>query len=170
MPLGVSRGQRRSWGYRSGMHGKGYRPQSLRRQALGTIGLGRGRSEGRALAAFNAFPAIATAFPDILGDIVIETTRAIASKAAASAPARSGRLRESGVTIFRRRGGHVTTGRIEFKAIDPTKSDPRHLYAFYVEVGTVNTPSEPFLLPAVIEERAEFVTRLLRIESRLAGR
>lgn len=138
----------------------GYRPQSLRKQAIGKITTGR---------AFNDLPAIIAAFPDVISAIVAETTEEVAREARATAPIRTGRLRASVKTRYghRRGDGMVLSGRIDVKARDPERNDPKHLYAWYVEVGTVHTKAQPFLLPAVIANRPVFLGKLGHLESRL---
>jgi hypothetical protein len=142
-------------------------PSRQRRGPIGSVGPGR---------SFNHFPAIMKAFPDVIGDIIVETTEAIGDDAAARAPVGEARpdapppgtLRASKKTRYGRdRGGHIVSGRIDFKAKDPTPADPSHLYPFYVEVGTHDTAAQPFLVPAVVEHRSGFLGELGDLESRL---
>lgn len=130
-----------------------------RRRSIGTI-----RPEA---GAFNHFAAIAQAFPGALEDIVRETTEALGEKAVNLAPRRTGHLATSKQTHYHRRESQVISGRVEFYATDPSGRRPAHEYAFYVEVGTVDTPAQPFVVPAIMEERGEFRSKLLALESRL---
>lgn len=175
------------------------RPKRRRSDPIASISLKRGRAEGRS---FNHFPAIMAAFPEAISDIVIETTAHVGVVAAARAPVQGeargrppgswngrrdvapGTLQRSMKTrYYKRRGTDITlTGRVDFKAVDPTAKDPRHSFAKAVEVGSVRTnasigrgsghyhvPAEPFLVPTVIDERPIFIARLKDLESRLPG-
>jgi len=145
----------------AGVAHKGYRPQSVSRRTIGTVKAGRG--------AFNLFPAIADAFPGALSDVVTEVTDAIAQDASSNAPVEAekrypsdpepGTLRDSWDVKLRnsKTTGEIVTGRVEFKAP----------YAFYVEVGTVHTRAQPFLVPAVMRGRALFNGLVEKLESRL---
>lgn len=146
----------------------GYQAQSARNRTVGTIKAGK---------SFNRFPEIIAAFPGALSAIVKETTeavaagarsRAIVGAARADAP-KPGTLRKSIKTRYskRRSDGNVQTGRIDVKAVDPTKDDPKHWYGWYVEWGTVHTAAHPFLVPSIIEQRPVFLGKLERLESRL---
>lgn len=163
------------------------------------ISVKRGRAEGRS---FNNFPAIIAAFPVAVSDIVVETTDHLGVLAAANAPVQGGahsRGRPHGswngrpdiapgtlqhsmkTRFFKRRGSDlVVTGRVDFKAVDPTAKEPQHTFAKAVEVGSVRTnrsigkgtgyhaiPPHPFLVPAIVSERPIFVARLKDLESRL---
>lgn len=172
----------------------GGRPKRVRTDPIGTIG---GRGLGRS---FNNFPAIAAAFPGALSDIVVETTEHLAVLAEARAPQQGssrgrphgswngrpdvavGTLRRSGKVRFAKRRGTdlVLTGRVDFKAEDPTAKEPHHSFAKAVEVGSVRTnvsigkgaghyhvPPEPFLVPSIIDERPIFIARIADLESRL---
>lgn len=146
----------------------GYRPQSRRRGAVGTITGARG---------FNHFPEIIAAFPGALSAIVKETTEQLARDAVNAAPIGKsvkgapapGTLRKSAKTRYAksRANGMVQTGRIDFKAVDPTREEPKHQYAWYVEWGTVHTPARHFLLPAIVKNRPVFQAKLRSLESRL---
>lgn len=148
----------------------GYRPQSRRKQAVGTIGAGR---------SFNNLPAIIAAFPDAISSIIRETTEDTAREAQSRAPLgtraegghKPGTLRASMKTRYSRRraDGMVLSGRIDFKAKDPTRADAKHLYAWYVEWGTVHQPAQHFLLPAVTNNRPRFLAKLGKLEQRLPG-
>jgi hypothetical protein len=173
------------------------RPKRRRSDPIGMISVKKGRQEGRS---FNNFPAIIAAFPQAVSDIVIETTEALGALAAEKAPEQGqsrgrapgswngrrdvapGTLKRSMRTrFFKRRGTDlVMTGRVDFKAVDPTKKDPKHTFAKAVEVGSVRTnasigkgsghyavPEEPFLVPAIVEMRPVFVANLKTLESRL---
>ncbi len=141
---------------------KGYRPQSQLNRSYGDIMLKRGRQEAAGVP-FNLFPQIGAHLPFILGDIVRETTENIAAKANASAPVRTGRMRDSQrVRYSHGKSGAIVSGRIDYKAIDPTAKEPKHEYAFLV-----NTRAQPFLLPALIDERSEFNRKLRNLESRM---
>jgi len=149
------------------------RPRS---DAVGQIRPTPGRAEGRA---FNHFPQIIAAFPDALSAIVKETTEAVARRAAAGAPEQAnprpgdpapGTLKASVRTrYFKRRGTDlVQTGRVEFTA----KDRRGHRYARPVEGGSIGrgkrrAPAEPFLVPAIMEERVAFVARAKTLEARL---
>lgn len=168
-----------------------------RQDPIGMISLKRGRAEGRA---FNNFPAIMAAFPDAVSDIVRETTEHLGVLAAAAAPVQGqsrgrppgswngrrdvapGTLQRSMRTRFYKRRGSdlVLTGRVDFKAVDPTRKEPRHSFAKAVEVGSVRLnrhigkgagyyaiPPQPFLVPSIVTERPIFVARLKGLESRL---
>lgn len=154
----------------------------VRHDAIGEIKPGR---------AFNNFPAIMAAFPEAISEIVKDTTEHLADLAEAAAPIQPtlgrpwhtgdvepGTLRESRKTrFFRRRGTDITlTGRVDFKAIDPSKNDAKHTFAKAVEVGATRRTkrgryyrirAQPFLVPAVIHERPVFIARLMDLESRL---
>jgi hypothetical protein len=83
--------------------------------------------------------------------------------------------------FYKKRGSDlVMTGRVDFKAVDPTAKDPKHSFAKAVEVGSVRTnksigkgsghyaiPPQPFLVPAIVAERPVFVARFKDLESRL---
>jgi len=173
------------------------RPRRQRSDPIGMISVKRGRAEGRS---FNNFPAIIAAFPEACSDIVKETTEHLGVLAAAKAPVQGeargrppgswngrrdvapGTLQRSMRTRFFKRKGTdmVQTGRVDFKAVDPTAKEPRHSFAKAVEVGSVRTnrsigkgaghyavPAEPFLVPAIVEERPIFVARFKDLESRL---
>lgn len=153
-----------------------------RYDAIGVIQPGR---------AFNHFPAIMAAFPGAISDIVRDTTEHLADLAEAKAPIQPtqgrpwhtgdvapGTLRKSRKTrYFKRRGTDITlTGRVDFKAVDPSKKDPKHGFAKPVELGadrtsasgkTYHIPAQPFLVPSVIQERPVFIARLQNLESRL---
>ena len=139
----------------------GYRPQSQRRQAVGSITPGK---------AFNNFPAIAAAFPDVIAAIINETAEAVGHEAQAAAPVgkgdpRPGTLQESmKIRYARNRAtGYTQSARIDFKAEWPKG----HRYAWFVEWGTVKDPAHPFLVPAVINNRGTFRAKLHALESRL---
>lgn len=138
---------------------RGYRPQSVLKKPLGEIRLKRGRMEAQGVN-FNLFPEIGAAFPFILGNIVIETTMGVAARADANVPDKTGRLRESQHIRYStaRNTGAVVTGRIDYNPEDPDGS--KHYYGWYVEMGTVKTKAQPFLLPALMAERSEFNRRL----------
>lgn len=173
------------------------RPRRRRSDPIGMISVKRGRQEGRS---FNNFPAIIAAFPEAISDIVIETTEHLGVLAAAKAPVQGqsqgrgpgswngrrdvapGTLQRSMRTRFFKRKGTdiVQTGRVDFKAVDPTAKEPKHSFAKAVEVGSVRTNAsigkgsgqyairpQPFLVPAIVEERPIFVARLKDLESRL---
>lgn len=177
----------------------GGRPKRRRSDPIGMISVKRGRAEGRA---FNNFPAIMRAFPEAVSAIVAETTVELGVMAAGKAPVQggsnsrgrpvgswngrkdvaSGTLQRSMRTrLFHRRGTDIVlTGRVDFKATDPTAKDPKHTFAKAVEVGSVRTnasigkgaghyaiPGHPFLVDSIVEERPRFVGRLLDLESRL---
>lgn len=145
---------------------KGYRPQSSLNRAIGKVNTGG--QVGRALGPgfFNNFPAIAAALPDALSDIVIETTESLVSRASAKAPVgETGQLRDAWQVTYRHRrtDGNVVSGRIQSIALN----DDGDFYGFYVEVGTTFSRAQPFLVPALVEERPEFVARLQGLEARL---
>lgn len=141
--------------------------------------------------AFNHFPAIMAAFPEAISSIVRDTTEILATVAVAAAPEQPtrgrpwhagdvapGTLRRSKkVRFFRRRGTDITiTGRVDFKAIDPSSNDAKHTFAKAVEVGATRRtkrgkyyriPAQPFLVPAVIRTRPVFIGQLQDLESRL---
>jgi hypothetical protein len=172
----------------------GGRPKRIRQDPIGTIG---GKGLGKS---FNNFPAIMKAFPLAISDIVIETTEELGRYAVAIAPEQGqsrgrppgswngrrdvapGTLKRSMKTRFyKRRGTDITlTGRVDFKAVDPTAKEPNHSFAKAVEVGSVRTnasigkgaghyqvPADPFLVPAIMVERPLFLERLHGLESRL---
>lgn len=164
----------------------GGRPKRIRTDPIGTIGR---REIGKA---FNNFPAIAAAFPEALSAIVVETTEELGDLAASNAPvqptrgrpwkpgdAPPGTIRRSKRVRFAKRRGTdiVLTGRVDFKAVDPTAADPKHTFAKAVESGSTRyrgrggghyrVPAEPFLVPAVEAERPRFVARIKDLESRL---
>jgi hypothetical protein len=178
------------------MAGVGGRPKRSRQDPIGEIRMKPGRQEF-----FNDFPRIMKAWPVAVSDIVIETTLELGRYAAMIAPVQGesrgrphgswngrpdiapGTLQRSMKTRFyRRRGTDITiTGRVDFKAKDPTAKDPNHTFAKAVEVGSVRTnasigkggghyaiPADPFLVPAVTVERPLFVERLMHLEDRLA--
>lgn len=171
------------------------RPRRQRSDPIGMISVKRGRAEGRA---FNNFPRIIAAFPDAVSDIVAETTEHLGALAAGNAPQQgSARGRAHGswngrpdvavgtlsrsmkTRLYRRRGSDlVMTGRVDFKAVDPSGS--KHTFAKAVEVGSVRTnrsigkggghyaiAAEPFLVPSIVAERPVFVARLQGLEARL---
>lgn len=147
--------------------GASYRPQSFRQRSVGSITPGR---------SFNHFPEIIAAFPLALSSIVVETTDDLLDDAKARAPVGEarrdapapGNLRDSGQKrFFKARDGGVVRGRVEFKAKDPTRSDPYHIYPWYVEWGTVHSPAHPFLVPAIIAQRPKFLAKLGALEERL---
>lgn len=165
------------------------RPRRNRQDAIGSISIRPGRAEGRA---FNNFPAIAAAFPEILSAIVIETTEELGALAESTAPVQPtrgrhwkpgdpapGTLKRSKRVRFAKRRGTdlVISGRVDFKATDPTAADPKHSFAKAVEVGSTRTrgrgrghyrvPAQPFLAPAVEHERPLFIARIKDLESRL---
>ena len=154
----------------------------VRNDAIGAIRPGK---------SFNNFPAIIAAFPRELSEIVEETTEHLADLAEAAAPIQPtrgrpwhrgdvapGTLRKSRKTrFFKRRGTDlVLTGRVDFKAIAPSRKDAKHTFAKAVEVGATRRtkggryyriPAQPFLVPSVIHERPVFIARLMDLESRL---
>lgn len=154
----------------------------VRNDAIGAIRPGK---------AFNHFPQIMAAFPEAISEIVRETTEHLADLAEAAAPIQPtrgrpwkagdvapGTLRRSRSTrFFRRRGTDTTiTGRVDFKAVAPSRKDPKHPFAKAVEVGATRRtkggryyriPAQPFLVPSVIHERPVFIARLQDLESRL---
>lgn len=176
----------------------GARPKRRRNDPIGTIGTYRGK--GGILRSFNGFPAIMRAFPEAISDIVVETTEHLAVLAVAKAPQQgqsrgrphgswngradvaSGTLRRSAKVRFAKRRGSdiVLTGRVDFKAKDPTAKEPNHSFAKAVETGSVRTnasigrggghyrvEAEPFLVPSIVTERPIFYARLAELESRL---
>lgn len=179
------------------------RGPSRRRRSdpIGTIGTSGGR--GGILRSFNGFPAIMAAFPEAISEIVVETTNHLAVLAVAKAPQQGqsrgrppgswngrrdvapGTLRRSAKVRFARRRGTsmVLTGRVDFKAKDPTAREPNHSFAKAVETGSVRTnasigrggghyrvAAEPFLVPSIVTERPIFYARLADLESRLPGK
>lgn len=146
------------------------RIQSQRNRRVGQIGSASGKF-------FNDFPKIMAALPGALSDIVRETTEDVAQEARAMAPIgkarkdapKPGTLRKSIKTRYskRRSDGMVLQGRIDAKAFEKEKSDPKHLYAWYVEWGTVHTPSRHFMVPALISNRPTFLAKLQHLEGRL---
>lgn len=173
----------------------GGRPKRVRQDPAGTIGGKRALRQQ-----FNNFPAIARAFPGALSDIVVETTDELAVVAAGRAPVQGqsrgraygswngrpdvapGTLRRSVKVRFAKRRGTdlVVSGRVDFKAVDPTAKEPNHSFAKAVEFGSVRTnasigkgaghykvPAEPFLVPSLMEERPRFIARIGTLESRL---
>lgn len=175
----------------------GARPKRVRTDPIGTVG---GRGLGLS---FNNFPAIIAAFPAAISDIVVETTEHLSVLAVAKAPQQGqsrgrppgswngrrdvapGTLRRSMKTRFYKRRGTdiVLTGRVDFKAVDPTAKEPNHSFAKAVEVGSVRTnasigkgaghykvEAEPFVVPAIVNERPIFMARLRSLESRLPRR
>ena len=165
------------------------RPTRRRSDPIGSISMRPGRAERRA---FNNFPAIMRAFPHEISEIVVETTEHLGVRAAAAAPVQGqsrgrpwrrgdpppGTLARSMRTRFARRRGTdiVLTGRVDFKAKQPTRRDPQHGFSKPVEVGSTrarpsgghySVPAQEFLVPAIIRERPIFVARLLNLESRL---
>lgn len=144
-----------------------YRPQSIRNRQLGGLTAPKG-------SAFNLFPEIADRVPAALGEIVIETTGNIATKADQKVPVgpdvgthKGGTLKASQRIIYyrSRTNGEVVTGRIDYMAVDPPGS--KHYYGFYVEVGTYKTRAQPFLLPSLISERQPFYDKCRHLEDRL---
>ncbi|HEY8818408.1 MAG TPA: hypothetical protein VIM25_06275 [Candidatus Limnocylindrales bacterium] len=167
------------------------RPKRQRQDPIGSIAMRPGRQEF-----FNLFPAIMARWPVAVSEIVVETTEELGRYAQAIAPVQGesrgrppgswngrrdvapGTLKRSMKTrYFKRRGTDITvTGRVDFKAIDPTAKDSRHTFAKAVEVGSVrvsrhgghySVPAEPFLVPAIEVERPIFVERLMGLEGRL---
>lgn len=165
------------------------RPKRVRQDPIGTIG---GKTEIRR--AFNNFPAIARAFPEVISAIVVETTNALGELAQAKAPvqpsrgrpwrlgdASPGTLKRSMKVRFAKRRGTdiVLTGRVDFKAVDPSKNDAKHTFAKAVEVGSTRNhyysirtrhyrvPAQPFLVPAIVVMRPIFIANLQTLESRL---
>jgi HK97 gp10 family phage protein len=147
---------------------RGYRPQSVLNRSLGDIKLSGSRAEGAGVP-FNLFPYLGDRVPQALGEIVVETTEIVARNADAKVPVLTGRLKASQRVRYSRsrQTGAVVSGRIDYKAIDPTANEPKHEYAFFVEVGTSKTRAQPFLLPALIEERQMFNYKCRTLESRL---
>lgn len=175
------------------------RPKRQRSGPIGSIKLSRGRAEG---ASFNDIPRIMAAFPQEISEIVKETTVELAAFAEANAPEQPHRGRPYGswngrpdvapgtlkrsvrVRFAKRRGTDITiSGRVDFKAVDPTRKEPNHSFAKAVEVGSVRTnrsigkgaghyriPADPFLVPALVAERPLFIERIARLESRLPRR
>lgn len=146
---------------------RGYRPQSVLKKPLGQIKLGKNRAEGQGVP-FNLFPQIADRLPGILGDIVVETTVAVAAGADSKVPVgKTGALKKSqAITYFHsRENGAIVTGRVAYDPEDPPGSG--HFYGFYVEVGGARGAAQPFLIPALIAERSEFNQKLRNIEDRL---
>jgi hypothetical protein len=165
------------------------RPKRSRQDPIAEIRMKRGRQEW-----FNNFPAIMAALPEEISKIVVQTTLEIGAESALAAPVQPtrgrpwrqgdiapGTLRRSMRTRFaRRRGTDITlTGRIDFKAKDPTQKDPKHTFAKAVEVGSTRrrpsgghyrVPAQPFLVPVVVRKRPVFVARLMDLESRLPRR
>jgi hypothetical protein len=166
-----------------------------RQDPIGEVRMKRGRKEW-----FNDFPRIMKRWPEAVSEIVIETTEELGRYAAMIAPEQGqsrgrphgswngrpdvapGTLKRSMKTrYYRRRGTDITlTGRVDFKAKDPTAKEPNHSFAKAVEVGSVRTnrsigkgaghysiPEDPFLVPAVVVERPLFVERLKGLEDRL---
>jgi HK97 gp10 family phage protein len=156
---GVSGAQRYNRLYK----GKGYRRQSDQhpQPSLGDIALRPGRAEGEGVA-FNLFPQFAAWLPRALAGVVVETTEAVARRATEKVPERTGTLKASQHIRFSKskQTGQIVSGRIDYKAVDPTAKEPNHEYAFFVEVGTHNTKAQPFLIPALIAERPEFNRRV----------
>lgn len=146
---------------------KGYRPQSVLNRPIGEVRLSRGRQEAKGVA-FNDFPEIGDRLPAILADIVVETTEAVARAADDKVPVgETGALKASQQVRYTkaRRTGQIVTGRIDYNPEDPPGS--KHYYGFYVEVGTVKSRAQPFLVPAVMGERDEFNRKLRNLEDRL---
>lgn len=137
---------------------------------------------------FNNFPAIIAAFPNVLSEIVAETTDDLGLLAAILAPVQPGRpgarrprssdptpgtLKRSGkIKVFRRRASDVVvTGRVDFEA----KDRRGHRYAKPVETGSLRrskrglrrVEAHPFLVDAIVTLRPVFVSRIASLESRL---
>jgi hypothetical protein len=142
--------------------------------------------------AFNHFPRIIAAFPEAISRIVVDTTEHVGLLSAAAAPVQGqargrpwrrgdpapGTLRASMRIRFAKRRGTdiVLTGRVDFKAKDPTRRDPNHRFAYPVEVGSTRrkagggyyrVANEEFLVPVVIRERPIFIARLKNLEAML---
>lgn len=161
MPMAASR-------FRQTYGKKGYRPQSVLKRSIGEVMLKRGRQEAAGVD-FNLFPALGDALPEVVSEIIVETTESVAGKADAKVPVRTGRLKASQRVRYSRSKatGTVITGRIDYKAIDPTENEPKHEYGFFVEVGGARGAAQPFLLPALISERQPFNARFRDLEKRL---
>lgn len=173
------------------MAGVAGRPKRVRTDPIGSIKPGK---------SFNNFPAIMAAFPEAISEIVAETTEHLGIRAMAAAPVQGsargrphgswngrpdvavGTLRASMKTrLFKRRGTDIVlSGRVDFKAVDPTAKEPNHSFAKAVEFGSTRlnstigrgaghyrVPNEQFLVPAIIRERPVFIARLKDLESRL---
>lgn len=138
---------------------KGYRPQSVLKRAIGEVKGGGAPSSG----SFNNIPAIIAAFPIAAANIVIESTEEFVAMAQARAPrGPTGDLATEVKTTYRDSKGGVMA-RVDFTA----KSEGDHLYPWYVEVGTVDTAAQPFVVPSIMDERHLFHARLRDLESRL---
>lgn len=162
------------------------RPKRRRSDPIGTIGKNDIRK------AFNNFPQIMAAFPEAVSEIVVETTVHLGQAAEAGAPVQGqargrawrrgdpppGTLRRSMKTrLFHRRGTDIVlSGRVDFKATQPTRRNPKHGFSKPVEVGSdrvspsgrsYRVPNEEFLVPAIIHERPMFIARLKGLEGRL---
>lgn len=138
---------------------KGYRPQSILKRDIGRVTAGGTPTGG----SFNNIPAIIAAFPEVCADIVIESTEEFLALAQAKAPrGATGDLSTEAKITYRDAKGGVMA-RVDFTA----KSEVDHLYPWYVEVGTVDTPAQPFVVPAIVAERPLFHARLRALESRL---
>ena len=140
----------------AGVNRPSYRPQSISKKAIGSVTPG---------GYFNHFPMIAAAFPEVLSEIVVETAGDVVDKAAGRVPVLTGKLRDSARTRLYRRAsdGNVISARIDWMA----KNEEGAPYGFFVEVGTVDTPAHPFVVPTIQEERGEFVGKLQGLEARL---
>jgi hypothetical protein len=143
---------------------KGYRRQSVLKRAIGEVKAGGAPSSG----SFNNIPAIIAAFPVECAEIVFESAAELIAFADARAPrGETGKLATEVKTSVRDTKGGVTV-RIEWVAASDAAG--LHKYPWYVEVGTVDTAAQPFVVPSIMDERHLFHARLRDLESRLPAR
>jgi len=91
-------------------------------------------------------------------DAVLKTSFAIAQRAKALAPVRTGALRKS-ITVAAR----GTSGRVGIGQVDVAGSQGPAVYWRFVEFGARNIPPRPFFRPAAEAESNAYIERLQRV-------
>lgn len=146
-------------------------PTSVKPREIGSVLAtpGSGRGETRGLREFNNLPRIIEAFPEACASIVEETAADVATDATSDAPiGPTGRLRRSARIRKLRVSSRGFMQRIDFRVERaPGEEGRAHQYPFYVEVGTADTPAQPFVVPAIMKNRPRFTDKLRRLEDRL---
>ena len=107
---------------------------------------------------FNHFPEIAAMWPAVMADIEAESAQLLLDRAVAKAPVATGELAAS---------GHLEPGADGTDVVFDAVNEEGTPYAGFVELGTVDTPAQPFLLPASLETEPDFLGQLETLESRL---
>lgn len=130
---------------------------------------------------YNVLPELAAALHEIVSQAVRKSAFDIQKLAAENAPVDTGYLKSSIYTVTRNAstyGQNLASGPPGSSLLDAVpapESDTEAVvgvganYGIYVETGTVHAPAQPYLMPAVEEERPKFIAALSRMEEHLKG-